>query len=456
MVIIIIVVGRGQMLSADCDITDFRHFQSSLTMLESDSDRLLVQIASYNTNLQGLKGLPQDLVDWLSPTLQVSSFLSRAQRAPDIVAVGFQELLPLHLGFAGLSKAVIGDRNTHILSQIEAHAPNKERYTLVAKVVNVGVALLVYALDDGIARNVVDVQTQWTGCGPAGMGNKGAVGVRFRVLGEDASVGETFTFVCAHLAAHDYKLQQRLADYDHIVRTLLFPPLPGAGEDSNTIYSTSHLFFLGDLNFRLDIPPTHPLSKLCRSSGFGDALSSEDTRKELRHFDQLSIERHKGTVFVGLREAEFWRFKCSYKYKLGEVDKYEYKRVPAWTDRVLFATYTDSPDEPDRSNVETLLYTSIPSYTTSDHKPVVCLLLLPASTPAALLSSSPVIRLPTTYSPVPDPLATWKRLAGHTLDRTLGIIWWLVTVLGAGSTAVGILNIFLGVGLYTWWRFRPF
>lgn len=62
------------------------------------NDQLLVQIGSYNTNLQAGKGLPQNLVDWLSPTFQVSSFLSKAQRAPDIVAIGFQELLPLHLG----------------------------------------------------------------------------------------------------------------------------------------------------------------------------------------------------------------------------------------------------------------------------------------------------------------------------------------------------------------------
>jgi len=61
-------------------------------------ERLLVQIASYNTNLQGIAGLPQDLVDWLAPTLQVSQFLTKEERAPDIVAVGFQELLPLHLG----------------------------------------------------------------------------------------------------------------------------------------------------------------------------------------------------------------------------------------------------------------------------------------------------------------------------------------------------------------------
>lgn len=61
-------------------------------------ERLLVQIASYNTALQGFQGLPQNLVDWLSPTLQVSTFLSRTPQAPDIIAVGFQELLPLHLG----------------------------------------------------------------------------------------------------------------------------------------------------------------------------------------------------------------------------------------------------------------------------------------------------------------------------------------------------------------------
>jgi hypothetical protein len=60
--------------------------------------RLLVQLASYNTNLQGDAGVPQDLVEWLAPTLQVSNFLTQERRGPDIIAVGFQELLPLYLG----------------------------------------------------------------------------------------------------------------------------------------------------------------------------------------------------------------------------------------------------------------------------------------------------------------------------------------------------------------------
>ena len=176
------------------------------------NERLLIQIASYNTNLQGVLGLPQDLVDWLSPTFQVSSFLSTERRAPDIVAVGFQELLPLHLGrelpvrqlykmlnsliylVAGRSKSVINDRDALILSQIETHAADKEAYSLIAKVVNVGVALLVYGRDAGIARRACDVQTAWTGCGPGYMGNKGAVGIRFRVTDTDGGIGETYTY----------------------------------------------------------------------------------------------------------------------------------------------------------------------------------------------------------------------------------------------------------------------
>ena len=79
-----------------------------------------------------------------------------------------------------------------MLSQIEARAPNKEKYSLVAKVVHVGVALLVYILDEHFAR-VTDVHTSWTGCGPAYVGNKGAVGVRFRLAGKVGELGETIT-----------------------------------------------------------------------------------------------------------------------------------------------------------------------------------------------------------------------------------------------------------------------
>ncbi|KAF9469211.1 Endonuclease/exonuclease/phosphatase [Collybia nuda] len=416
------------------------------------NDRLLVQIASYNTNLQGVLGLPQDLVDWLSPTLQVSTFLSREKRAPDIVAVGFQELLPLHLGLSGFSKTVIDDRNALILSQIEANAPNKERYLLIAKVVHAGVALLVYGRDDGVARTVCDVQTQWTGTGPVYMGNKGAVGVRFRIPGDNDAPGETFTFVCAHLTALENKLARRLSDYKHIVGTLLFPPTSTESRIPTTIYSTSHLFFLGDLNFRLAIPPSHPLSSFHKSCDAAQVLSEESVRAQLKEFDELHLAQRNGNALVGLREGEFWKFKCSYKYQIGEVDKYSTKRTPSWTDRVLYATHTDSPDTLDKSNITNVLYTSIPSYTTSDHKPIVCMLLLPPSTSSIGSTEPPTIRLPSHYKPLPDSRATLKRYLGRSLDRIVGICWYALVLLGAGSGVVGVFNFVLGLGAWTWWK----
>lgn len=132
----------------------------------------------------------------------------------------------------------------------------------------------------------------------------------------------TSRFVCAHLAAHDGKVAQRIADYNHIVSRLLFPPVTPDSEGPSTIFSTSHLFFFGDLNFRLELPTSHPLAAVCTTPEFTEALSQEDTRQELKEFDQLLTQVRKGQVFSGLHEGDFWKFQCSYKYELGEVNKY--------------------------------------------------------------------------------------------------------------------------------------
>jgi hypothetical protein len=88
------------------------------------------------------------------------------------------------------------------------------------------------------------------------------------------------------------------------------------------MYSTSHLFFLGDLNFRLAIPPTSPYAGHVNTHRVEAALDTQAGREELKEFDQLLQERRKSTIFYMFREGEFWAFKCSYKFKIGEVDKY--------------------------------------------------------------------------------------------------------------------------------------
>lgn len=54
----------------------------------------------------------------------------------------------------GRSKSV-DEWDVHMRTQIQAHAYTKASYSLVAKPVNVGVALLVYAKYDTIARRVL-------------------------------------------------------------------------------------------------------------------------------------------------------------------------------------------------------------------------------------------------------------------------------------------------------------
>jgi hypothetical protein len=100
------------------------------------------------------------------------------------------------------------------------------------------------------------------------------------------------------------------------------------------MYSTSHLFFFGDLNFRISLPKTHPLTQQLKEST-AQILGSESAREELKEYDQLLVERRKGNAFVGLKDGKFWKFQCSYKYQLGEVDKYRYM-IPQRYDTPLF------------------------------------------------------------------------------------------------------------------------
>ena len=53
-------------------------------------------------------------------------------------------------------------------------------------------------------------------------------------------------------------------------------------------------------------------------------LSQGSSREELKEYDELLQEKKKGNIFVGLREGDFWSFKCTYKYRLKEVDRYRY------------------------------------------------------------------------------------------------------------------------------------
>ena len=173
-------------------------------------------------------------------------------------------------------------------------------------------ALLVYAREDTVEPRVRDVQTQWAACGPAWLGNKGAVAVRFRV--DD----EVYTFVNAHLTAHSPNYEQRTQDWADIISSTLFPPLPESkSKEYSTIYDSTHLFFFGDLNFRLDVPKSLNRSEMERM------IRTVEGRKQLLQYDQLVRAQREGRIPL-MKEAMLWDFQPTYKFLLKHVDKYRY------------------------------------------------------------------------------------------------------------------------------------
>jgi hypothetical protein len=127
---------------------------------------------------------------------------------------------------------------------------------------------------------------------------------------------------------------------------------------------------------------------------------------------------------------------------------YSPKRIPSWTDRILFATASDDPSDLSTSSIIPLVYTPVPSYTTSDHKPVIALLQLPP--PHAGSATIPLLPQPYQFSH--DSYWTWKRYTGKVLGWVIGWIWSIFWLTGAGNAIVGICGYLLGMIGIAWWN----
>lgn len=131
----------------------------------------------------------------------------------------------------------------------------KVRYSLVGRRAIGGIALLVYARDDTVATRIKDVQVNTVGCGVFGLlGNKGAVAIRVTLEedGADVKADSSWTFVTAHLAAHQGKNEARSSDWRNIVQRLVLDDRSREAQ----IYETGHLFVFGVRVF----PASHEFS----------------------------------------------------------------------------------------------------------------------------------------------------------------------------------------------------
>ncbi|EFP74386.1 hypothetical protein PGT21_033233 [Puccinia graminis f. sp. tritici] len=386
---------------------------------------------------------------------------------PDFYAIGFQELAGLHLTFPSLTGGAILDRRHAMirafssgLRTIKGDQRKNEKtdfealtYNLLADPSHGGLGLLVYARNDTVFKDIQSVRTSEASCGFLNlMNNKGAVGVRVTIRRSDVPDGkaqaaeEVLTFVNAHLAAHDSGIIARNRDYQSIINRLLFETSHG----HHTIYDTSHLFFMGDLNYRISLTPsaTSSLQPITKES-------LTKTIQEGRHsslfpeHDTLSHQHAAGKVLVGLREAPI-NFKPTYKYKLNSGDQFVSfdHRLPGWTDRIFLASWLDdsqssSVDQPGGAKV--LAYQSLPEYDGSDHKPVFAVIDLPRYTQSQsnphFLNTRPHIEI--------DTLWKEKKLVGMLLDKTCGLFLLAAVLVGFGNIPFGFINLGL-ISLFGW------
>jgi hypothetical protein len=121
-----------------------------------------------------------------------------------------------------------------------------------------------------------------------------------------------------------------------------------------------HVFWLGDLNYRVDLK-REEVCQLVEDKDFGS----------LAQADQLGKAIRSGKAFLGFEEGEL-SFPPTYRFERGS-RKYETTkmRVPSYTDRVLWHTL------PGIASPKLQSYFSVDSILTSDHNPVVALFEAP-------------------------------------------------------------------------------
>ncbi|KAF5572497.1 phosphatidylinositol phosphate phosphatase [Fusarium pseudocircinatum] len=450
-----------------------------------------------------------------------TAFRQNATGLPEVVVLSLQEVAPLAYSFIGgyflnpylsryeqainiAAQHIIDDpssRNSETANTAPTALPSKP-YTLV-RGKNVGyTAILLFAREPSRLKNIQEAEV---GFGAAEIGNKGAVGLR--MLYEADGGSSELTFVATHLAAMEWNLPRRNANWAAIMRGMAFenpevvvnsyktsvtpspastPPAEDEPERARLLDTehneqhlqlqqqlhnisvfkpSSFLFVAGDLNYRISTtspPPSATFPSL--------DPDSENYYPDFFRLDQLTRERNAGRTLHGLSEHEV-RFPPTYKYDVlpprpgtrePELDvpwKFAVHRYPSWTDRILFLdvpSWLKKGNSQD-PNLNVRAYDCLPVLRMSDHRPVYLRIDVPLISPSDMappsdlecgVSKDPRARLPMEI----DPEAWERRAAARRKEVMAGWSMYL------WSTKEGacILATVLAFGAGVYWLHRRF
>lgn len=222
-------------------------------------------------------------------------------------------------------------------------------YVKVRTIRLVGIVLSLFSLSKH-AASLRGLESQYTRLGFAGYwGSKGCVSLRFQIY------GVSFCILNCHLAAHPEFNQARIDSYNKIMGEHLY----SKESEMEMILYHDYVIWAGDLNFRLE--------EEAFSFTEVEGLISKDKLGKLLARDQLSLARQAGEAFSELQE-NLPTFPPSYKYRIG-TSEYDSKRLPSWTDRILFKANVANYDNYELS-LRQHSYMAHQHFLQSDHKPV--------------------------------------------------------------------------------------
>ncbi|EPZ34096.1 Inositol polyphosphate-related phosphatase domain-containing protein [Rozella allomycis CSF55] len=313
-----------------------------------------VFIGSWNVGAQ----TPQDLEAYHEGSIFIRKYLNEMDK-PDLMVIGFQEVENLDKVqkkmFSNSKNSTDDDQSRlklwqEFFSKLIKQIKPDVSYSFVGGEQMVGLMLCVFIKDSELHRikhvNFGKAKTGFKGY----YGNKGAIG--FRVIIDDASLA----FLNAHLAAGHSKTRERNHHANSILKNIEFQSLTDEyhlftqGGDGSQALDHDHVFFFGDLNYRINLDKRK-----------AEEMISNNLIDDLLKFDQLKTELKENSQFsLRIFEEPLITFKPTYKYDIGSdnYDTSDKQRVPAWCDRILF-----------RSKCLSKFYKRY-QVQTSDHRPI--------------------------------------------------------------------------------------
>mmetsp|Transcript_8604 Transcript_8604/g.9800 ORF Transcript_8604/g.9800 Transcript_8604/m.9800 type:complete len:526 (-) Transcript_8604:78-1655(-) len=310
--------------------------------------------------------------------VSLNSWLCQSPTPPGIVGVTLQEIVPLtevkNYTSNKKSNDNTEDWRRSVCDTLKKAYGNVSYQTLEVHNL-VGMMTLVLVQSD-LFNRVSNVRVG-NSVGRKGLGNKGAVSIRFDFQ-VDESKSTSMCFVGVHLTAHQENTEKRNQDIDAIMKRTVWNKLvPGDRKslprESLAIQRHENVFIFGDFNYRIEKIPSGKVVQM---------VKGEQYEKLVRAHDQLTKELARKRILHGFEEGSI-NFPPTFKFVPGtnqyRTKKGKKERIPSYCDRILWKS---------SNQVQQLSYYTTMDLVISDHKPVASQFVFPAISQAKIFMES--------------------------------------------------------------------